>query len=113
MTGDFARLVLLAGHGSSTVNNPYATGLDCGACGGHTGEANARVAAGLEDEELGGGDGFACGHLASTSPICMRMPNEPMLSLYGLTRIGPPLFLISNVRTTPSPFFTPMAFASR
>ena len=47
MTGDFARLVLLAGHGSNTVNNPYATGLDCGACGGHTGEANARVAAGL------------------------------------------------------------------
>ncbi|MGN6152335.1 MAG: YbcC family protein [Lysobacteraceae bacterium] len=53
MTGDFARLVLLAGHGSSTVNNPYATGLDCGACGGHTGEANARVAAGLlNDPEL-------------------------------------------------------------
>ncbi len=47
MTGDFARLVLLAGHGSSTVNNPYASGLDCGACGGHTGEVNARVAAGL------------------------------------------------------------------
>jgi uncharacterized protein YbcC (UPF0753/DUF2309 family) len=47
MTGPFARLVLLAGHGSSTVNNPHATGLDCGACGGHTGEANARVAAAL------------------------------------------------------------------
>ncbi|MCB1548293.1 MAG: DUF2309 family protein, partial [Hyphomicrobiaceae bacterium] len=26
-------------------NNPHAAGLDCGACGGHTGEANARVAA--------------------------------------------------------------------
>ncbi len=47
MTGGFARLVLLAGHGATTANNPYAHGLDCGACGGQSGEVSARVAAAL------------------------------------------------------------------
>ncbi|MBW8366173.1 MAG: DUF2309 domain-containing protein [Rhizobium sp.] len=50
MTDNFGRLVLLAGHGSTTVNNPHATGLDCGACAGQTGEASARVVAALMND---------------------------------------------------------------
>ena len=52
LTRDFARLVLICGHGSHTTNNPYASGLDCGACGGHSGEANARVAVAVFNDPL-------------------------------------------------------------
>ena len=47
LTGPFARLVLLTGHGANVVNNPHASGLHCGACGGYSGEVNARLLAGL------------------------------------------------------------------
>ena len=47
LTRDFARLVLLVGHGACTTNNPQAAGLACGACGGQSGEVNARVLASL------------------------------------------------------------------
>ncbi len=45
MTDNFARLVVLAGHGANVVNNPFASGLHCGACGGYSGEVNARLLA--------------------------------------------------------------------
>lgn len=45
LTENFARVVMIVGHGSSSVNNPHASGLDCGACAGQSGEANAKVAA--------------------------------------------------------------------
>ncbi len=40
---DFSPVVVLCGHGSVTTNNAFGSSLDCGACGGHPGDLNARV----------------------------------------------------------------------
>ena len=51
MTDNFAPLVLLLGHGANVVNNPHASALHCGACGGYSGEVNARLLAGLLNDK--------------------------------------------------------------
>lgn len=56
LTENFSRVVLLAGHGAASVNNPFLSALHCGACGGHAGDVNARLLATLlNDTEVRSG----------------------------------------------------------
>jgi uncharacterized protein YbcC (UPF0753/DUF2309 family) len=46
----FAPLVIFAGHGSHSANNPFSSSLDCGACAASPGRHNARVLAKLANQ---------------------------------------------------------------
>jgi len=43
LTKNLSRLVLIAGHGSSSLNNPHESAYNCGACAGGKGGPNARA----------------------------------------------------------------------
>jgi len=50
LTQNFSKLVLVLGHGATTLNNPHASAYDCGACGGRQGGPNARAFAQMAND---------------------------------------------------------------
>lgn len=50
LVDNFAPLLVLVGHTSHSCNNPQSASLSCGACGGQSGEVNARVMAAVLNE---------------------------------------------------------------
>ena len=89
LTRGFAPVLALIGHGASTANNPLAAGLHCGACGGQTGEVNARaLAALLGDEAVRAGLAAEGIDLAGTHVVAgLHDTTTDAVTLYDLDRV--------------------------
>ena len=81
LTGGFAPLVLLIGHGAVVANTPHAGGLQCGACGGCSGEVNARLPAVLLNDPA---------VRAALAPNGIDIPHDTLFigALHDTRRIG-------------------------
>ena len=76
LTRGFAPLLVLVGHCARARNNPYAAALDCGACGGQSGEVNVRAAAALlNDPEVRAGLARRGIELPSTTHVVAALHN--------------------------------------
>ncbi|WP_197203783.1 DUF2309 domain-containing protein [Crateriforma conspicua] len=50
LTSGFSRLMVMTGHGSSSINNPHMSAYNCGACAGKRGGPNARAFAQMAND---------------------------------------------------------------